>query len=115
MDRQKETPGGRPGAGTTATKCNQVIHQKGGKVNPDDRKQAAQDAFARDPGPLLHALGLRIDDRKSKPPTTYWIYDGPESQASLQVGGKPSMAGRWTRYGTDEGGDCFDLERGPTF
>ncbi len=109
MDRQKETPGGRPGAGTTATKCNQVIHQSGPKVNPDDRKQAAQDAFARDPGPLLHALGLRIDDRKSKPPTTYWIYDGPESQASLQVGGKPSMAGRWTRYGTDEGGDAFDL------
>lgn len=107
MGRQKETPGGRPGAGTTATKCNQVIHQKGGKVNPDDRKQAAQDAFARDPERLLHALGLTIDDHKSKPPKSYWVFDGPEKDSSLLVGGK--LAGRWKRFGTDAGGDAFDL------
>lgn len=109
MDRQKEAPGGGPGTSRTTTKCNLVIHQKGGKVNPDDRKQAALDAFARDPGPLLHALGLRIDDRKSKPPQAYWVFDGPETEASLLVGGKREMAGRWVRFGTDEGGDAFDL------
>lgn len=109
MGTQKATPGGEPGADTTQKKCNLVIHQKGGKVNPDDRKQAAQDAFARDPGPLLHALRLTTDDHQSKPPQVYFVFDGPEKNASLQVGGKPSYAGRWTRYGTDKGGDAFDL------
>ncbi len=107
MARHKETPGSGPGAGRTATKCNQAIHQTGGKVNPDDRKQAAQDAFARDPERLLHALGLTIDDHKSKPPKSYWVFDGPEKDSSLLVGGK--LAGRWKRFGTDAGGDAFDL------
>lgn len=93
-----------------ATKCNLVIHQSGPKVKlTDDHKQAVQAAFARDPAPLLHTLGLRIDDRKSKPPQVYWVFDGPETEASLLVGGKPDMAGRWARFGTDEGGDAFDL------
>jgi hypothetical protein len=110
MGEQKNSPAEGPGASDAATKRNQVIHQSSGKVNAgDDHKEAVRAAFARDPGPLLRALGLRIDDRKSKPPQVYWVYDGAETQASLQVGGKPSMAGRWTRYGADEGGDAFDL------
>ncbi len=109
MGTHKNTPGGEPGAGRTATKCNQVIHQKGGKVKDDGRKQAAQDAFARDPGPLLNALRLRIDDRRSKPPQTYWVFNRNEQEASLEVGGKSDYAGQWTLYSTGEGGDAFDL------
>lgn len=75
----------------------------------DKQKIDAQAAFARNPQPLLAALGLRVDDRKSKG-DSIWIYDGAETEASLQIGGKPDFAGRWHRYGGDnKQGDSFAL------
>lgn len=74
-----------------------------------DHREAAQEAFTRDPLRLVNALGIRVDDRQSKPPAVVWCFDGPETKASLQIGGRPEFAGQWTRYGTDETGDAFAL------
>jgi putative DNA primase/helicase len=112
MTTRSKTPrsGGSTSQAAAATKSSKTSYRRRTQAKPnDDYKETVRAAFARDPAPLLDALGLRIDDHNSKPPGTYWVFDGSESRASLQVGGKPSMAGRWTRYGTDEGGDCFDL------
>lgn len=71
---------------------------------PDDVKLA----FARDPMPMVQALGLRVDERKSKIPQAVWCYDGNETEASLLIGGK--LQGLWKRFGADEkAGDVFDL------
>lgn len=43
MDRQKEAPGGGPGADTTEKKYNQVIHQSGGKVKAANVPEALKD------------------------------------------------------------------------
>jgi replicative DNA helicase len=67
-------------------------------------------AFARDPMPMVAALGLRVDERKSKLPQAVWCYDGNETEASLLIGGK--LQGLWKRFGADEkAGDVFDLVR----
>jgi 5S rRNA maturation endonuclease (ribonuclease M5) len=63
--------------------------------------------FATDPMPIVSALGLRVDDRKSKLPHSVWVFDGPEDEASLLIGGK--LPGLWARFGTDEKGDVFAL------
>ena len=76
----------------------------------DERKEAVKAAFARDPLPLVRALGLDVDDRRSgKRPGELWVYDGAEDDASLQIGGKPGREGQCTRYGDDWTGDCFAL------
>jgi len=71
---------------------------------PDDVKLA----FARDPMPIVTALGLRVDERKSKIPQSVWCFDGSETEASLLIGGK--LQGLWKRFGDDgKAGDVFDL------
>ena len=77
----------------------------------DDTKQQVKAAFAADPLRLVQALGLRVDDRASKPPTVYWVFDGNETKASLQIGGRPGTEGLCTRYseGDEKPFDCFAL------
>ena len=77
----------------------------------DEAKDRVKEAFARDPLPLIAALGLRVDDRKSKGGVgkAVWCFDGAEEEASLQIGGKSGMEGLCTRYGDDWHGDCFGL------
>lgn len=76
----------------------------------DDYKEQVKQAFARDPLPLVTALGLRVDERASKG-SALWVFDGNEQKASLQIGGKPGMEGLCSRYGDDFHQDCFELVR----
>jgi len=75
----------------------------------DEAKHNVKARFARDPLPLIGALGLRVDERRSKPPKLVWCFDGPEENASLQIGGRTGAEGLCTRYGDDWTGDCFAL------
>lgn len=59
MGTQKETPGGEPGADTTQKKCNQVIHQSGPKVNPENIPEALKDRPAW--------VAWRSEDRDGRP------------------------------------------------
>jgi hypothetical protein len=75
----------------------------------DDAKQECKDRFARDPIPLVRALGLRVDEHNSKVPTKVLCFDGQEEKASLLIGGRPDCSGLCTRWGDDWKGDCFAL------
>jgi len=77
----------------------------------DAAKDAVKAAFAADPLRLVQALGLRVDDRASKPPVLLWVFDGNETKASLQIGGRPGTDGLCTRYGAgdEKPFDCFSL------
>lgn len=79
----------------------------------DDTRDAVKAAFAADPRRLIDALGLTVDERKSKRGNgrALWVYDGAEDDASLQVNGKPGMEGLCHRYGDGWSGDCFELVR----
>lgn len=68
-------------------------------------------AFATDPLRLVQALGLRVDDRKTKAADgkCIWVFDGNEAEASLQIGGPGDKAGLCHRYGEGWSGNCFDL------
>ena len=85
----------------------------------DETTTAIKAAFARDPLPLLRALGLRVDDHKghNKGGREVWAYDGTEQDASLLIGGKAGHEGHCTRFGGDWSGDCFALVKryNPTF
>lgn len=72
----------------------------------DESKELVKQEFARDPRRLVDALGIRVDEARSKG-AAVWCFDGNEDQASLQIGGK--MEGLCTRYGDDWHGDCFAL------
>jgi len=104
-----------PGAPTAG------LNTRGHDMASDELKAAIKAAFARDPLPLVNALGLRIDERRSKPPSKLWCYDGTESEASLLIGGRAGTEGIWTRFGgngDNSVGDCFGLvqrERHTTF
>lgn len=85
----------------------------------DAYRDEVKAAFVRNPEPLIRALGLHIDERRTKPPQVFWVHDGAEQVASLQIGGKPGMEGLCTRYGEEKPiGDCFALyqrQRGGDF
>jgi len=68
-------------------------------------------AFAAEPLRLVQALGLRVDDRKTKSTDgkCIWVFDGNEQEASLQIGGPGDKAGLCHRYGEGWSGNCFDL------
>ncbi len=74
----------------------------------DEPQVAISEAFAREPERLCVALGLRIDTRK-KPGV--WVYDGLEEDASLQIQTNGRYAGTWTRFGSGESGNAFQLVR----
>lgn len=77
----------------------------------DQYRDDAKAAFARDPRRLVQALGLSVDERKSAghDGRDLWVYDGNESDASLQIGGPGDKAGLCHRYGDGWSGDCFAL------
>ena len=83
-----------------------------GSVN-DETRDAIKSAFAADPRRLVDALGLTVDEKKSKRGNgrALWVYDGAEDDASLQINGKPGMEGLCHRYGDGWSGDCFELVR----
>jgi len=80
-------------------------------VTSEEYKDAIKAAFARCPRPLVQTLGLRIDERKSASHggRDLWVYDGNETEASLQIGGPGDKAGLCHRYGDGWSGDCFAL------
>ena len=67
--------------------------------------------FAANPRKLVDALGLRVDEARSKG-ADIWAYDGNEEKASLVAhsdrSGHPGLCVRW---GDDWKGDCFELVR----
>jgi hypothetical protein len=78
-------------------------------VTREEYRDAAKAAFARDPLPLLTALGVQIDDRKSRPPETYWVYNGPETDASIIIGGRVPGLCKAFNEPDSKAFDCFAL------
>jgi hypothetical protein len=79
----------------------------------DEHRDDVKAAFVRNPQSLLAALGLRIDDRKSKGGNgqSLWCFSGAEQDASLQIGGRPGMEGMCKFYNRpdEKATDCFGL------
>jgi len=65
-------------------------------------------AFAANPRKLLDALGLRVDEARSRG-KDIWVYDGQEQTASLHIQATGVKAGLWFRFGDAVGGNCFGL------
>ena len=79
--------------------------------NRDTYTEEVKDAFARDPRRLADALGLRVDELRSRSVDT-WCFDGNEDQASLVIhsSAHPQYPGVWKRFGDGNAkGDCFTL------
>ena len=75
----------------------------------DEHRDAAKAAFARDPLPLLTALGVEIDERKSKPPETYWAFNAAETDASIIIGGRVPGLCKAFNEPDSKAFDCFSL------
>lgn len=77
----------------------------------EEQLETIKAAFAADPLRMVQALGLRVDERKSarQDGRCLWVFDGNETDASLQIGGPGDKAGLCHRYGEGWSGNCFDL------
>lgn len=75
----------------------------------DEAKEQVKADFARNPRRLVGALGLVVDEKKSKG-SDIWAFQGGEENASLVAHGEPGQyAGLCKRFGDDASGDCFWL------
>ena len=80
----------------------------------DQLKHDLKEAFLRDPRRLLTALGLQIDEHRSRATgeRDLLVFDGAETEASLVVHVQGERAGLFKRFGGDgDGGDCFELAK----
>ncbi|MBD3175204.1 MAG: hypothetical protein GF320_08485 [Armatimonadia bacterium] len=67
-----------------------------------------KEAFLADPRALVTRLGYTVDEKRHDR-KNLWVYDGDETEASLAIQTTGKHAGTWTRFGSDESGDCFTL------